>query len=152
MWNFLLHGISSEGRLALVEISVTQIGNIGGEPFWRWFGFNHRVEWCAVFVSWCAEQLGLTEAGVIPRFALVDDGVRWFKTRYLWQNSSYTPLPGDLIFFDWDGAGSADHMGIVERVDGEFVYAIEGNTSDMVARRRYRLNSSVIMVYGVPGF
>jgi len=150
LWNMLLFGITSVGDSSLVEVAITQLGNVGGEPYWRWYGFQNRVPWCATFVSWCADQIGYIEAGVIPRFALCAAGVQWFRDRGQWQDRSYTPNIGDIIFFDWNADGIANHVGIVERVEGAYVHTIEGNTSDSVRRRSYRLDSIRILGYGVP--
>lgn len=57
------------------------VGNVGGLKFCRWYGFSGRVEWCACFISWCANQCGYIEKGIIPKFAAVGDGVDWFKAR-----------------------------------------------------------------------
>ena len=81
LWNTLLYGISSVGDGSMIEIADTQIGNIGDEPYWCWYGFSSRVEWCACFVSWCAEQCGFIDEGIIPLFSLCDDGIIWFKNR-----------------------------------------------------------------------
>jgi cell wall-associated NlpC family hydrolase len=150
LWNALLFGITSIGDGSLIEIADMQVGNVGGEVYWRWYGFSDRVPWCAIFVSWVAEQAGLIDAGIIPRFASCAAGIQWFRDRGQWFGSDYTPRPGDLIFFDWEPDGVADHVGIVERVEGDYVHAIEGNTSDSVRRRTYRLDSNRIFGYGVP--
>lgn len=84
---------------------------------------------------------------------MVSDGITWFKERNQWQNrGSYTPRPGDVIFFDWDADGTQDHVGFVEKTDGTYVYTIEGNTSDMCARRQYSMASAEIIGYGVPKY
>ena len=151
LWNSLLFGISSDfGCISMVEIAMIQIGNIGGEKYWRWYGFNERVEWCAIFVSWVAEQNGLIQAGIIPRFASTSVGVQWFQSRGLWQPRGYTPFPGALIFFDWTGDGNVQHVGIVEYVENGRVHTIEGNSNDQVRRRSYLLNSVNILGYGIP--
>jgi hypothetical protein len=152
LWNALLYGITSIGDGSMIEIADTQIGNIGGEPYWSWYGFARRVEWCACFVSWCAGQLGYIDAGALPLFSSCEDGIQWFKDQGRWQNGGYTPAPGDIIFFDWENDGISDHVGIVERVEGEAVRTIEGNTSDSVARRGYALNGVKIMGYGIPAY
>lgn len=85
---------------AIVEVALTQLGNEGGQPYWSWYGFDGRVEWCACFVSWCANECGYIDAGVIPKFAGCVWGVEWFRDRGLWQDNSYEPRPGDIIFFD----------------------------------------------------
>jgi hypothetical protein len=150
LWNALLYGVTSIGDGSMIEIADTQIGNIGGQPYWSWYGFTSRVDWCACFVSWCADRLGYIDAGALPLFSACEDGIRWFKERGQWRDGGYTPNPGDIIFFDWEGDGVSDHVGIVERVEGEIARTIEGNTSDSVARRSYALNSAKITGYGLP--
>lgn len=150
MWSAVLYGIN-EGGGNIVEVALSQLGNPGGQPYWTWYGFSSRVEWCACFVSWCANECGYIDGGVTPKFAAcTSQGLPWFKERGLWQEASYTPKPGDIIFFDWDASGNADHVGIVERVEGEVVHTVEGNTTDMVARRSYRLDSTDIRGFGTP--
>ena len=102
----------------IVDVARSQLGNVGGEPYWSWYGFPSRVEWCACFVSWCADQCGYIDSGIIPRFSGCEQGVSWFQARNLWQDGSATPTSGAIIFFDWvedDGTqdGSSDHVGIV---------------------------------------
>lgn len=141
------------GNGAIVEIAASQIGNVGGEPYWSWYGFEGRVEWCACFVSWCADQCGYIDAGVVPKFALCSDGVTWFQQNGGWQDNTYAPSPGDIIFFDWaDGGqdGNADHVGIVEKVENGTVYTIEGNSSDSCRQRSYSIGYYEILGYGVP--
>jgi hypothetical protein len=150
LWTAVLYGIHN-GSADIVAVAISQIGNIGGEPYWSWYGFSSRAEWCACFVSWCANEAGYIDAGVIPKFAgCQSQGVPWFEERGLWRDSSYIPAPGDIIFFDWGGDGKADHVGIVEYAEGDYVYTIEGNTSDSCARRTYRLDSASVMGYGMP--
>ena len=158
MWNALIYGVSSVGDSSICEVAASQIGNIGGEPYWRWYGFNSRVEWCAVFVSWCADQCGYIDAEIIPKFSSCANGVKWFKDRGQWQDSGYIPCPGDIIFYDYYyNDGVSDHVGIVERVEGDTVYTIEGNTGvgnveDICAERKHNLGSSAILGYGVPAY
>jgi lipopolysaccharide export LptBFGC system permease protein LptF len=152
LWNTLLYGISGTGDGAMIEIAATQIGNVGGEPYWSWYGFGSREEWCACFVSWVAEQCGYIDAGIVPRFAWCPSGVQWFKDRDGWQDSGYTPRPGDIIFFDWEPDGECDHVGIVESVADGKVNTIEGNTSDSCRRRSYDLGNVDIYGYGVPAY
>lgn len=140
------------GDTLITRVASAQIGNHGGRKFWSWYGFSSRVEWCACYVSWCANQCGYIEKGIIPRFAVVGDGTDWFKARKQFQNYKYIPAPGDIIFFDWGADGTRDHVGIVERCDGKYVYTIEGNTSDMCARRTYPVGSTQIYGYGIPKY
>ena len=135
------------GNTAVVDIAKSQVGNVGGYPYWSWYGFNGRVEWCACFVSWCYNQMGLSE----PRFAgCTSGGMEWFTSRGQWGDRDYTNIaPGDAIFFDWDNSGNADHVGIVIGTDGERVYTVEGNSGDACKIKSYPLGSSVIRGYGL---
>lgn len=126
------------------------------EPYWSWYGFDSRVEWCACFVSWCANECGYIEAGVIPKFAAcASQGVPWFQERGLWQDNSYEPRPGDIIFFDWDDGGqdgSSDHVGIVEKVENGRIYTIEGNSGDSCRQNSYPVGYYEIYGYGTPAY
>ena len=91
----------------MVAIAQSQIGQTGGQPYWSWYGFSNRVEWCAIFVSWCANQCGYIDAGIVPKFAGCGVGVQWFQNRGQWLPGSATPEPGMLIFFQWYGSDSS---------------------------------------------
>ena len=145
-----ISGAFMGGGQAMVEVALTQVGNVGGQPYWTWYGYNYRVEWCAIFVSWCAEQCGYIDAGLIPRFEGVRPGAEWFKNRGQWQGRDYAPRPGDIIFFDWEGDGLADHVGIVKSCENGVVLTIEGNSGDTCRENSYLLGSPVIYGYGVP--
>ena len=140
------------GNQAIVELALSQVGQQGGQPYWSWYGFGGRVEWCACFVSWCAEECGYIEAGIIPKFSLCFDGVNWFKTQGQWQDRNYEPMAGDIIFFDWGWDGSVDHVGIVEYCENGVVHTVEGNSSDSCRRREYPVGSSNIYGYGLPAY
>ena len=138
----------------IVEVAASQIGNVGGEPYWRWYGYTERVEWCACFVSWCANQCGYVDAGIIPKFSSCEWGVSWFKEHNQWADRSITPTPGMLIFFDWveeSGSrdGRADHVGIVAKVENGRVYTIEGNSGDSCREQSYPLENQWILGYGM---
>ena len=135
------------GNPELVELAKRQVGNVGGQPYWSWYGFNSRVEWCACFVSWCYGQMGLSE----PRFAgCQSQGLPWFQSHGQWGARGYDNLaPGDAIFFDWDLDGSADHVGIVIGTDGSRVYTVEGNSGDACKIRSYDVNYECIKGYGL---
>ena len=135
------------GNTAIVELAKRQAGNVGGRPYWSWYGFNSRVEWCACFVSWCYGQAGLSE----PRFAgCQSQGVPWFQSRGQWGARGYANIaPGDAIFFDWDGDGSADHVGLVIGTDGQRVYTVEGNSGDACKIKSYSLDYGCIKGYGL---
>ena len=137
---------------AIVEVALTQIGNEGGQPYWSWYGFDSRVEWCACFVSWCADQCGYIDSGLIPKFAGCIDGANWFKSNNRWNDRNYEPKAGDIIFFDWEGDGTTDHVGIVEKCENGTVYTVEGNSSDACKQRQYAVGSSNIYGYGIPAY
>ena len=140
------------GNQAIVEVALTQLGNEGGQPYWSWYGFEGRVEWCACFVSWCANECGYIDTGVIPKFAGCVLGSQWFKDRGQWQDGSFEPSAGHIIFFDWEGDGETDHVGIVECVENGTVYTVEGNSGDTCRQNSYAIGSSVIYGYGIPAY
>ena len=78
----------------IVEVAASQLGNVGGEPYWSWYGFTEHVEWCACFVSWCANQCGYLDAGILPKFCGCTDGVQWFQSRGQWAGNTITPVSG----------------------------------------------------------
>ena len=137
---------------AIVEVALTQIGNEGGQPYWSWYGFDSRVEWCACFVSWCADQCGYIDSGLIPKFAGCIDGANWFKSNNRWNDRNYEPKAGDIIFFDWEGDGTTDHVGIVEKCENSTVYTVEGNSGDACRQRQYTVGSRNIYGYGIPAY
>ena len=135
------------GNPQLVELAKGQVGNVGGAPYWSWYGFNSRVAWCACFVSWCYGQAGVSE----PRFAACQSqGVPWFTSHGQWGARGYENIaPGDAIFFDWDLDGSADHVGLVIGTDGNRVYTVEGNSGDACKIKSYPLDYACIKGYGL---
>ena len=135
------------GNQELMGLAKQQVGNVGGYPYWSWYGFNSRVEWCACFVSWCYNQAGKSE----PRFAGCEwQGVPWFQSRGQWGARGYENIaPGDAIFFDWDLDGVADHVGLVLGRDGSRVYTVEGNSGDACKIKSYDLNYQCIKGYGL---
>lgn len=116
-------------------------------------GWNQYTPWCACFLSWgTAQQPKNTFIGAPPSFANVDDGMKLFQGDQ-WRDSGTEPIPGDYVFFDWDGDSDPDHVGAVLCVKDGYLYTIEGNSGSRVAVNRYPLsNPSVdprIMGYGV---
>lgn len=143
---------TAEGNQAIVEIALAQVGNVGGEPYWSWWGLSERAEWCAMFVSWCADQAGLIDAGAIPKFENCVWGANWFKDNAGWADGSAEPNPGDIIFFDWEPDGYPDHVGIVEKCEEGLVYTIEGNVNDDCAQGHYYVGYTCIFGYGLPAY
>ena len=122
-------------------------------------GWNQYTPWCGCFLSWAAaQQPNETFDGDPPRFAKVDDGMNAFQTQKKWRepnDEKNKPIPGDYVFFDWDGRNDPDggkdpdHVGAVLCVEGNFLYTIEGNSGGRVAVQRYDLNDKRIVGYGV---
>ena len=151
LWSQVLYGIGySNGQI--VTVALSQVGNVGGQPYWSWYGFDSRVEWCACFVSWCANECGYIDAGIIPKYAGCVNGSQWFKDRGQWADRNYEPAPGTIIFFDWEGDGVTDHTGIVQKCANGTVYTVEGNSGDACRTRTYSVGSSVIYGYGIPQY
>lgn len=159
LWAAALYGINYSDD-QIVTVALTQIGNVGGDPYWSWYGFGSRVEWCACFVSWCANECGYIDTGVIPKYAGCVNGVQWFKDRGQCVDGSAEPAPGMIIFFDWDSPdgssgpqdGLSDHTGIVQKVENGIVYTVEGNSGDSVRQKQYSVGYYEILGYGVPQY
>ena len=159
MWAAVLYGVYGEDD-QIVAVALSQIGNVGGMPYWSWYGFGSRVEWCACFVSWCANECGYIDIGVIPKFAGCVNGVSWFKERGQWADGSFEPAPGMIIFFDWDSPngssgpqdGLSDHVGIVQKVENGIVYTVEGNSGDSCRQKSYPIGHYEILGYGIPAY
>ncbi len=154
-WNDVLYGIG-KGDNNIVSVALSQVGNIGGEPYWSWYGYQGRVPWCACFVSWCADQCGYIEEGIIPKFSGVGTAEDFYKERGQWADRNYVPSPGDIIFFDWAEYGQpdglTDHVGLVERVADNRVYTIEGNSGNQCLNLSYPLGDPEIYGYGIPQY
>ena len=156
LWSAVLYGIYS-GDDVIVKVALSQVGNVGGEPYWSWYGFNSRVEWCACFVSWCFNECGYLDTGTAPKFAGCVGGVEWFRSRGQWADNTVEPDPGMIVFFDWNdpnGAsgpqdGEADHVGIVEKCENGIVYTIEGNSGDACRQNQYPVGYYEILGYGI---
>ena len=156
LWSAVLYGIYS-GDDAIVKAALSQVGNAGGEPYWSWYGFNSRVEWCACFVSWCFNECGYLDTGTAPKFAGCVGGVEWFRSREQWADNTIEPAPGMIVFFDWNdpnGAsgpqdGEADHVGMVEKCENGIVYTIEGNSGDSCRQNQYPVGYYEILGYGI---
>lgn len=159
LWASVLYGINYSDD-QIVTVALSQVGNVGGAPYWSWYGFGSRVEWCACFVSWCANECGYIDTGIIPKYAGCVNGVQWFKDRGQWIDGSAEPVPGMIIFFDWDSPdgesgpqdGLSDHTGIVEKVENGIVYTVEGNSGDSCRINQYPVGYYEILGYGCPQY
>lgn len=162
LWNNVLYGTGS-GCGDLVAVALSQVGNTG-ETYWTYMGYTDRVEWCACFVSWCANECGYIEDGTLPKTASCSTGVDWFVRRDRWQEPTYTnaqgetvpyiPSPGDFIYFDWDRPGEGqngrpDHVGIIEKIENGNIYTIEGNSGDRVSANTWSVGHYEIFGFGI---
>ncbi len=138
----------------VIDLALSQVGQQGGEPYWRHMGFGSRVEWCACFVDWCMRNSGIGDSyPTTSNNAYCPTLVDWFRNNGRWGNNTFTDLvAGDTIFFDWDGDGVSDHIGLVIGRDASTVYTVEGNSGDAVAMNSYPIGSSVILGYGLMNF
>ena len=141
--------VPGTGSDDIVAVALSQVGNVGGQPYWSWYGFSSRVAWCACFVSWCSEQCGYIESGAMPKFSYCPTGVEWFRSRGQWLDRNSIPPAGSIIFFDWGGDGVADHVGIVESCDGNIVYTIEGNANNACKQLSYAVGDRRILGYAI---
>ena len=153
--NYLFYStgvLATTGNQLIVVTALSQLGQEGGRPYWTWWGFEFRIEWCACFVSWCANVCGYTADGSVPEFISCKVGIDWFKAHNQWKGRNYTPKSGDYIFFDWEPDGIADHIGIVDYYEDGYVYTVEGNSSDMVRKKVYEIRSENIYGFASPNF
>jgi len=152
---------TGSGGSDIVRVALSQVGdeNNGGQKFWSYMGFTNKVPWCASFVSWCGNECGYIEAGVMPNSGLCNDFRDFFKERNQWKDSqaqggNYIPKAGDFILFQWLGSATADldHIGIVTACDGTTVFTVEGNSGDAVKCNTYPINSTSIIGYCTPSY
>lgn len=141
---------------AIIDHAMTQLGNVGGQPYWSYYGFNSRVAWCGCFVNWCMRTEPTNAGASYPTAAQTGNNaycptlVTWFKRSRRWADRGFTNLvAGDVIFFDWEQDGTSDHVGLVVGRDENYIYTIEGNSSDMVRTKQYGINSPSIQGYGL---
>ena len=147
--NYVQHVLQYYHVGEIVPIAISQVGNVGGKPYWTWYGYPHRVEWCACFVSWVLNEAGLLEQGIAPKFSNCEAGIKWFKEHKKWKGREVIPEPSYIIFFDYNQDGTSDHVGIVEKVEANMVYTIEGNSvGDECRQQSYALNSIYIVGFG----
>lgn len=144
-----LHSSNNGGNSKIVEIAKKELSegsHDGGQKYWQWYGFSSRVEWCAIFVSYCADKSSLK----MDKFAYCPTGIATFKTKNQWLDKGKEPKSGNIIFFDWNNDGTSDHVGIVKEVKNNIVFTIEGNSGDKISEQKYPINSAYIAGYGTP--
>jgi CHAP domain. len=132
----------------MVRKAVPNIGYKGGKKFLKYCGYSYHADWCACFVSWCAGKNGYISSGKMEKFAYVPYGYYWFKDEKRFKKAGSKPSPGNLIFFDWDGDGTPNHVGIVEYYYKGQVYTVEGNRNNVCTEKHYPVGSKKILGYG----
>lgn len=148
-------GVAGEGAERLINIAKKEIGNNEADgsymKYETYMGFDGSDPWCAMFVSWCANEAGFIDSGIIPKYAACSAGVEFFQSKgsFHTEGSGYTPQPGDIIFF---GPGGGSHTGIVTKASSDNVYTIEGNTSNSVAERIHPRSTGYVYGYGTPAY
>lgn len=156
--NAFLKILASQYRLKGGSVNhgvILQDGKSTGKYYSQWYSSNWSKDtpWCACFVSWAISGLNSEYLSGVPKYANVDSFAEYFrenKDGSQWkERTAYTPIAGDLIFFDWDGDNDLQHVGVVLAVSDGYVYTIEGNTADMVAVRKYAVTDTRIAGYGV---
>ena len=125
-------GVAGAGAQKLINIAIGEIGNNVAdkthEKYAIAMGNPTDWAWCGMFVTWCSNQAGFVDSGIMPSYQHCSVGISFYqgKNEFHLASSGYTPKPGDIAFF---GNGGNDHTGIVEKVDANYIYTIEGNTS-----------------------
>lgn len=139
----------------VISLALSQVGQLGGQPYWSYYGFGSRVEWCACFVHWCMRNTpsATSKYPTTANNAYCPTIAEHFMDMGQWGNRAYTDLvAGDTIFFDWQGDGVVDHIGLVIGTDGTCVYTVEGNSGDAVKINSYLIGSPVIYGYGLMNY
>lgn len=136
----------------IINLAIEQLGN-DYTTYCKDMGYNYRIEWCACFISWLAEKLGITD--IIPVDMSCNSQISKFKALGVW-HTDRNFQSGDIIYYDWDISGDADHVGIIEKVAGNTLTVIEGNNgnypNDRVRRREISSASSLIFGYARPKY
>lgn len=148
--------LTGNQREDIVNVALSQKGykKSGGTVYGAWYdsikGTNFtNSAWCAMFVSWCANQSGIDQ-DILTYRSYVPDMVTDFKNRGQWYDRNYTPSRGDIIIVN-----SSGHVGIVTGVSGSTVYTIEGNKTSLgsaCGTDSYTIGSSYITGYGTPNY
>jgi hypothetical protein len=150
-------------RQQVISIAQSQLGTKEGTNNYTKYGvwyssyagssvYQHAA-WCAMFVSWCGNQAGLS-SDVFYYHAYCPSGVSWYQKKGEWKWKGYAPKMGDIVYYDWNGDKVVDHVGLVESYNSSTgnITTIEGNYSDQVKRRTINYKSSSIFGYASPNY
>ena len=127
------------------------------DPLPQDYRVTYDDAWCAAFVSAAAMEAGMTD--IIPPECSCSRQIRLFQDLGRWEeDDSYRPLPGDIIYYDWDFSWNPDctgwpeHVGIVVGTYGPFIRVMEGNKDDDASFRVIWQNDWCIRGYGLPDY
>ena len=136
----------------IVATAEAELGSTNWYKYLHFCGYDFKTDWCAAFVTWVFGQYGLNRIAV-PHTINCTPGRQWFidRGRYETDKSTYTPVPGDVIYYHWSTGteGKVQHVGIVRYADQDYVYTVEGNVnfingvSRVAYKKRTRLYSSI---------
>ena len=136
----------------IINLAIERLGN-NYATYCKDMGYSYRIEWCACFISWLAKKLNITN--IIPVDMSCNSQIAKFKNLGVWHTDRNIQA-GDIIYYDWDNSGDADHVGIIEKVNGMSLTIIEGNNgnfpNDRVRRREINSASSLIFGYARPKY
>lgn len=138
-------------RQKVIDLVNSQAENAGGEKYWSWWGYQSRVLWCQIFVSWIMWQAGVP-VDVYGKYENCQYAIGKMKEKGIWHARGYRPQPGDVCYYDWGSDGESDHVGIVVAVSGDTVTVREGNKSDKVGNRKIAYNDMSIVGYASPNY
>ncbi len=136
----------------IIALAIEQLGN-NYIKYCNDMGYSYRIEWCVCFISWLAKKLDITN--IIPVDISCNSQIKKFKALGVWHTDSNIQS-GDILYYDWDNSGDADHVGIVEKANNSLLTVIEGNNGnypdDKVRRREIDSESSLIFGYARPDY
>lgn len=138
-------------RQKVIDLVNSQGTNAGGKKYWSWWGYESRVPWCQIFVSWIMEQAGVPTA-VYGKYENCQYAIGQMRQKGVWKSKGYRPQVGDLCYYDWGQDGESDHVGFVVAVNGDTITVREGNKSDAVGNRVIGYNDRPIVGYASPAY
>ena len=138
------------------DLSGNSSSSANYTEYGRWFG--QQSNWCAIFISWCANQAGISTSVVKKNAVASGNSCQFGEKKYSF--GSRNPQPGDILYVQNDSDSSVDHVGLVYKVDDTYIYAVEGNFGNKVGTIKYYkdtgrqtyYSSTKILFYGVPDY
>lgn len=138
-------------RQRVIDLANAQEANAGGHKYWSWWGYQKRVAWCQIFVSWIMSNAGIPLA-TYGKYENCQYAIGKMKEKGIWHGNGYRPKPGDIVYYDWGYDDTSDHVGIVIKVSGDAITVREGNKNDRVDNRVIAYNHGQIVGYASPKY